>query len=33
MGSALLLKIAIVVFVFALPALLVWIVIKNNKDN
>jgi len=29
----LLLKIAIVVFIFALPAYLVYFLIKSNKDN
>jgi hypothetical protein len=28
-----LLKIAIVVFIFALPILLVYLLIKSNKDN
>jgi len=33
MSSALLLKIGIVVFIFALPVYLVYLLIKSNKDN
>lgn len=33
MSWALLLKIGIVVFIFALPAYLVYLLIKSNKDN
>lgn len=33
MDVYLLLKIAIVIFIFALPAFFVWFLIKSNKDN
>jgi len=33
MDPATLLKIAIVVFIFALPIYLVYLLIKSNKDN
>jgi len=33
MDANLLLKIGIVVFIFAVPAYLVYVVIKSNKDN
>lgn len=33
MDWALILKIVIVIFVFALPAVFVWLLLKGNKDN
>jgi hypothetical protein len=33
MDPYLLLKIAIVIFVFALPVYLIWLLIKSNKNN